>query len=371
MNVTVFGPGTTGGMHHYPVQLANGLTNYLNVSLVIPEGGDATEHISNNVDVMEYKIPDYDGTIKKAEAAIRMYRDIYSCVKATNPTIIHDSFIGPTVSSVCLPLFRLASVPVVSTLHDPIKVVGENIGRNEQRRYILKNKLGIAVSDITLVHGESTWKQAHQAGYNLDRMDIVPHGKYDLFRMYDYKQFETETNTLLFFGSIRPEKGFDRVTQILDHVEQEIPDITAIVAGNPLESQKSVVKQLRQDERIELHTEYIPNSRVGEFFSRATAVVLPYYRATSSGVLMTAYAFEKPVVATRVGDIKNLVSNDEVGLLADDVVGLSNSIRRLLTNQNLYNNKKQNIVVESKKYSWGVVGQKTTEVYKSLLELDR
>lgn len=366
MDVTVFGYGTNGGMHHYAVQLANGLTHHVDVSLVIPENGDATTHIHDEITVKEYTIPAYVGTINKATAAINLHLDIYRCVKDTNPTIIHNSFIGPTVPSICVPLFKTFSVPVISTLHDPIKVVGDEISYYDKKWYNLKNRFSISVSDLTLVHGESTMAQARQAGHDLEQMDMVPHGKYDLFKMYDYNERQREPNTLLFFGSIRPEKGFDRVTRILDHIEQEVPDISAIVAGKPLESQKDVVEQLRKDDRVELHAEYISNDKVGEFFSRASVVVLPYYRATSSGVLMTAYTFEKPVVATRVGDIEDLVMNDDVGFVADDVGGISKAVIKLLTNPTLYGIKKGNMVAEAEKYTWDVIGQKISARYRSV-----
>jgi len=367
MNVTLFGLGKSGGMHHYSIQLANGLNNYTDVSLVIPEGGDAIKYIDDGVNYTPYTIPAYDNIMNKPNAAIKMYYNIYKSVKKTDPDIVHNTFSGPTQSLLALPIFNFFSAPVVSTLHDPVKVTGKEITKFNQIYYIVKNKLGVCASDLTLVHGESTLKQAIEAGYGQSDMKTISHMKYDIFKLFDYEKFKTEPNTLLFFGKIRPEKGFDRIIPILDEVEQEIPDVSAIVAGKPQESQNKLVEKLRKDGRVELHAKYIPNNRVGEFFTRASIVVLPYYRATSSGVLMTAYAFEKPVVATKVGDIPQLILEDRVGYISNNVNRISKPIIQLLTNKCAYQDKKENIQESAIKYSWKRVGLQTKGLYNSMI----
>ncbi|MFN5422931.1 MAG: glycosyltransferase, partial [bacterium] len=49
----------------------------------------------------------------------------------------------------------------------------------------------------------------------------------------------------------------------------------------------------------------------------ATFVVCPYRDATQSGVLMTSFAFGKPVLATRVGAFPEYVTDGHNGLLLD------------------------------------------------------
>jgi len=368
MKVTILGYGMSGGMHHYSVQLANAVSHYVNASLVLPEGGDATKFVSDDVNIREYEIPDYSNKIEKPVSAIKMYREIYRLIKNSKPDLIHHSFIGPTTPTICLPIMKLDRVPIISTLHDPIKVVGNNISTAQQRKWIIKIKLAVSISDKIIVHGKSTWNQSEQAGYTMNKFKSIPHGKYDIFKFYDYKEKPQVDNTVLFFGSIRPEKGFDRIIDILDYVERDVPNIKAIVAGNPSDERSNTVKQLSRDDRVDLHADYIPNQRVGELFSQASLVVLPYYRATSSGVLMTAYAFQKPVVATKVGDIEHLVSRDGVGLLCDDVSDMGDAIVELLTNHESYTNIVENMELKSPKYSWKRIGEETIKQYMKLLQ---
>jgi glycosyltransferase involved in cell wall biosynthesis len=64
---------------------------------------------------------------------------------------------------------------------------------------------------------------------------------------------------------------------------------------------------------------------------------LPYISASTSGILMTAYVFGKPVVATRVGSLPEYVEDGVTGLLVPpaDVEQLADTIIWLLSDEAL------------------------------------
>ena len=78
-----------------------------------------------------------------------------------------------------------------------------------------------------------------------------------------------------------------------------------------------------------LHLEWL----TCELFQRATLVVLPYTSATQSGVAMTAFGFGKPVVATRVGGIPEVVEDGRTGYSVppDNAEKLAKAIITLLS----------------------------------------
>lgn len=65
--------------------------------------------------------------------------------------------------------------------------------------------------------------------------------------------------------------------------------------------QKLIEKYQLQD-RIYLHTSFIPNDAVGKYFCAADVVILPYRSATQSGITQVAYHYDVPMIVTRVGD---------------------------------------------------------------------
>src|SRR5208337_4953027 len=89
--------------------------------------------------------------------------------------------------------------------------------------------------------------------------------------------------------------------------------------------------------KFEITEAVVPGNLMATFFQRAALVVLPYISASTSGVLVTAYSFGKPVVASRVGCLNEYVVDGTTGLLVRpmDVEELADAIVRLLLDTDL------------------------------------
>jgi glycosyltransferase involved in cell wall biosynthesis len=66
-------------------------------------------------------------------------------------------------------------------------------------------------------------------------------------------------------------------------------------------------------------------------------VVLPYVEASQSGVVPTAYGFKKPIIATNVGSIDEIVDDGKTGLIVpcQDPRALAEAIIKLLNDDEL------------------------------------
>jgi glycosyltransferase involved in cell wall biosynthesis len=115
---------------------------------------------------------------------------------------------------------------------------------------------------------------------------------------------------LLFFGFVRPYKGLDVLAQAMQILKGE--NIHLSIVGEWLYNDSGLRKQLESDDRIELVDRYVDNSLVGEFFSRADAIILPYHTATGSGIGALTYHYHKPVIISDIPSLKALV---EQGIL--------------------------------------------------------
>jgi len=67
-------------------------------------------------------------------------------------------------------------------------------------------------------------------------------------------------------------------------------------------------------------------------FSRAYVLVLPYKNATASGIVSLAYHYGKPVIASRVGGLPDVVADGSSGRLVSpgDPQALASAIREFL-----------------------------------------
>ncbi len=116
---------------------------------------------------------------------------------------------------------------------------------------------------------------------------------------------------------------------------------------------------------------FIPDARVADYFRRASVVVLPYTEASQSGVIPMAYSAAKPVVATTVGGLPEMVEVGHTGYLVPprDVKQLAEAITCLLLDASLRRqmgaNGKRKIEAEC---SPDVVVRKTIDVYRRAIE---
>jgi glycosyltransferase involved in cell wall biosynthesis len=128
-------------------------------------------------------------------------------------------------------------------------------------------------------------------------------------------------NVLLFFGYIRPYKGLKYLIQAMPEIIKNNPDTSLLVVGEFWAKDKpayeKMVKKLKLSEHVIFVDQYVPNEEVGKYFSVANLVVCPYVSATQSGIVQMAYAFNKPVITTNVGGLKDVVVENVSGLLID------------------------------------------------------
>ena len=114
-----------------------------------------------------------------------------------------------------------------------------------------------------------------------------------------------------------------------------------------------LIENLGIDDFLQCHEGYIPDKEVEKFFAACDLVVLPYVSATQSGIAQIAYGFEKPVLATNVGGLPDVVLDGKTGrlvapgnpaALAEAVVDFFREDRR-----EMY---KKNIEEQAYRFSW-------------------
>jgi glycosyltransferase involved in cell wall biosynthesis len=145
-----------------------------------------------------------------------------------------------------------------------------------------------------------------------------------------------ERGTVLFFGSARPYKGLEYLIQAQPLITRKVPYARILISAHGKDMER--YRQMIQDSsRFEIHESFVTNDVAAGFFERACLVALPYISASTSGVLMSAYAFGKPVVATRVGCLPEYVEDRVTGLLVSpsDVEELASAIICLLSDDAL------------------------------------
>jgi len=142
---------------------------------------------------------------------------------------------------------------------------------------------------------------------------------------------------LLFFGFIRPYKGLDLALDALALLRQQGIRHRLTVAGeawDPTQDWDEEVRRRGLADQVDLLLGYVPDSEVCGLLAEHHAALLPYRSATQSGIAPIAFAAGRPVVATAVGGLTDVISDGENGTLAapGDARSLADAIQRCAGN---------------------------------------
>jgi glycosyltransferase involved in cell wall biosynthesis len=139
-----------------------------------------------------------------------------------------------------------------------------------------------------------------------------------------------------------------------------------IIAGEFYEDSSPYIRLIKKhnlENEVVLFDRFINDDEVNLFFSVADLVVQPYKSATQSGVTQIAYHFEKPMLVTNVGGLKEIVPNGICGYVVNtDPIEIADSIFDFFEN-NRNVTFVTNIRKEKEKYSWSRMTDSVSEVF--------
>jgi len=164
-----------------------------------------------------------------------------------------------------------------------------------------------------------------------------------------------QNNVMLFFGYVRKYKGLDTLLRALPDVLRAVK-VRLLVVGEFYGDEATYRKMIRDldiEKWVEVHSDYVPNEKVAPYFCASDVVVLPYVSATQSGIVQIAYNFNKPVIATDVGGLSEVVIDGTTGRIvpAEDEKALAEAIIRFYS-KNEEGGYVRGVHAEKKKYSW-------------------
>ena len=166
-------------------------------------------------------------------------------------------------------------------------------------------------------------------------MHVIPHGAEPGVRGGRSVRPVIETGpVVLFFGVWSKYKGIEVLLAAFALVRADVPESRLVLAGDAGADidVETVLERARQIGNVDARPGYVPVEDVAPLFDSARVVATPYIRATQSGVAHLAYTFGRPIVATAVGDLPEVIQDNVTGLLVEpgDAEGLAAAIVKLL-----------------------------------------
>lgn len=263
-------------------------------------------------------------------------RDEKKLIEAFNPDVIH--YIGwPSIYEI--PILHAYGKKIITTVHDPVPHICSMKARiNQIIRRVAYKPIG---KFILLNHNQT---EEFQRFYKIKKEKILFSrlGNYDVIRALGTKR-ETSTRNILFFGRISPYKGVEFLLEAFRSLKDDYPNSKLIIAGGG-EFHFDLSPYLN-DSQIEIINEYVTTNCLSSLIQTAEFVVCPYVSATQSGVVASALALNKPVIATKVGGLPEMIIDAKTGLLIEpkSVDSLRLAIKSFLDNPDIVEDMSKNI----------------------------
>ena len=216
----------------------------------------------------------------------------------------------------------------IATVHDPLPHKGEESFKKTLIKYIysyvIRNYIfysNFSLSQFNKSSGKSFYKT-----YTV------------ILKPYSYiSQIKTTIQKgqkfILYFGRISPYKGIDFLVDAFSSILAQYPNLHLVIAGKGNDDVYSNHYLTTPFSNITFLNKYISVHDLANLIANAEFIVCPYREATQSGVLMTAFALNKTVLATNVGSFSEYIVNNENGFLVEpNVNAIKNGLVSMLSN---------------------------------------
>lgn len=245
-----------------------------------------------------------------------------------------------TISARLLPLLPfMANKKIIATIHDPVPHIGEKTFKKN----VINWMYSIVINSYLFysIYALNQFLVMRPSLHNRTAiLKLLPYTYINNFK----KNITKQEKYILYFGRISPYKGLDLLVNASDYISQHYPSLRIYIAGK---SHGDYNIDIKGKNNIQYFNTYLSIEELANLIQHSLFVVCPYKEATQSGVLMTALAMNKPVLATSVGAFTEYIKPGLNGILVEaNVSGIQQGIIRMLTND-YYLKLAQNIANES------------------------
>ena len=361
--------GDTGGAKTHVVNLLQELDKRIDVKIICFLEAEFYHEIKEKgIDIEVYE--------QKGRYDLSVVKRLIKEIKKEEYDLIHCH--GARANFITYLLKKFYKIPVVTTVHSDYKLDFKgSFYKNLVYRNI--NYISLKHMDYYIGVSESFRDMLIDRGFSSDRIMTVYNGinvkevesakiNENFLKKYGIDT-EKETIKVGILARLYPVKGVEVFIKAAQKVLAERQDVEFFIAGDGEERKNllHLIKELDIEDKVYL-LGYVrdPYSFINEIDINTNTS----YSESFPYVILEGGVFKKPIIASNVGGIKDLVVHGETGLMFEpgDVDSLANHILKLVGNEDLRKTLGNNLYDKKKKlYSSEKMAEKQILIYQQIL----
>jgi len=303
---------------------------------------------------------------------------LFSVLDYVNPDIIHAHDIKHFTSDISALYSALKQKPYILTVHGiyykPSKItklmfyfhdLTLNIFTLKVARRIIVVSRNLIKFPITLFKSKII--------YIPNAIEILPSIEKDHIISFRQKyKLPEDCDIVVSIGRVTRQKGFDILIRAWKIIRKNnINSKTKLLIIGPIHDRRYyeyLLKLTKNNDDI-IFLGKIPEKDVFAAIHEAKIIVIASREEGFPTVLLEAIGFGKPIIATSVGSIPEIIQNGVTGLLVkpEDPESLAKALMKLLTDDKLRNSIENNVVKLRECFTWDKIAKYIIKVYKEII----
>lgn len=301
------------------------------------------------------------GELRKKNIDLHLLKGKYSSISSL--VAIHEIYRPKRKAGYCFHLQQTGDprfiwlalrMPTVLTVHEPLARRGVNrqTGRVRWFTYGIALRIYRRLAKVIVVHTHEGLEGLRP--FERRKAVVIPHG-------VDSRPIDKVcgSKTILFFGRAAAYKGIDTLLAAMTEVWKVDPDARLRILASPAD----YTCHAPMDSRVHATWDGYSNEELEQELSGARAVCLPYLSGAGTGVGAQAYGSGKPIVASDVDGLRELVAHNELLVQPENVMELARALIAVLS-------KDYGVQAVDRRRTWPGVAEAHINAYQTLSDID-
>jgi glycosyltransferase involved in cell wall biosynthesis len=327
------------------------------------------QHYYRLVAPLERKLPRRAFQVIKALNHVGSSRRLVRHLRTWRPDVIHVQWmVLPAFDRLLLPALRRIA-PLVLTVHDTNPFNASPSARVQALGAIA----AMRPYDHLIVHTDAAVERMMRYGLPRERISRIAHGLLHGPPAGAVPPAPTHAAgpvTFLQFGIVKPYKGVDIAIEAAALLSPELRARCRfrIVGRADMDTAPllALAKARGVSDIFSFEFRFVPDAELPELFLGASALLFPYREIDASGVLLSALAWARPVLASRIGLFAEAIQDGVHGRLfaPEDASAMAAALRELIENPDAARRYGENVrALAATIPDWATIAQQTEAVY--------